>query len=61
MSALRSRRPGIASKLMLVSVVLVAIPWLAIRYFAEIEVFVLEGQRSALQLAAQAVSSGLDS
>jgi signal transduction histidine kinase len=44
---------------MLVSVVLVAIPWLASRYFDEIAVFVLEGQRSALQLAAQAVSTVL--
>jgi signal transduction histidine kinase len=59
MSAPRSRRPGIASKLMLVSVVLVAIPWLASRYFDEIAAFVLEGQRNALQLAAQAVSTVL--
>jgi two-component system sensor histidine kinase ChvG len=44
---------------MLVSVVLVAIPWLAYRYFDEVAVFVLEGQRSALQLAAQAVSTVL--
>jgi signal transduction histidine kinase len=44
---------------MLVSVVLVAIPWLALRYFDEVAAFVLEGQRSALQLAAQAVSTVL--
>jgi signal transduction histidine kinase len=59
MKAIRSRRPGIVSKLMLVSVVLVAIPWLAYRYFDEVAAFVLEGQRSALQLAAQAVSTVL--
>jgi len=59
MKPIRSRRPGITSKLMLVSVVLVAIPWLAYRYFDEVAVFVLEGQRSALQLAAQAVSTVL--
>jgi len=59
MKAIRSRRPGIVSKLMLASVVLVAIPWLAYRYFDEVAVFVLEGQRSALQLAAQAVSTVL--
>jgi len=59
MKATGSSRPGIVSKLMLVSVVLTAIPWLAIRYFDEVSVFVLEGQRSALQLAAQAVSTVL--
>ena len=59
MKATLSRRPGIVSKLMLVSVVLTAIPWLALRYFDEVAVFVLEGQRSALQLAAQAVSTVL--
>jgi len=57
--AMGSRRPGIVSKLMLVSVVLVAIPWLAYRYFDEVAVFVLEGQPSTLPLAAQAVSTVL--
>jgi len=57
MTAPRRRRPGIVAKLMLLSVVLLAIPWLAQRYFRQIEAFVLEGQRSALQLSAQAVAT----
>jgi len=59
MSAIRRRRPGIASKWLLVSVALLAIPSLAIHYLGEVEKFVLEGQSSSLQLAAQAVSTVL--
>ena len=43
MSARRPRRGlGIVAKLMLLSVGLLAIPWLADRYFQEMEDFVLE-------------------
>lgn len=51
--------PGIVGKLMLVSVVLVAIPLLTFRYLQEMHDFVLDGQRNALQLAAQAVATVL--
>lgn len=57
MSTSRRRRPGIVAKLMLLSLVLLTIPWLAQRYFRELEAFVLAGQRSALELAAQAVAT----
>jgi len=58
-SGRRARRFGIVTKLMLVSVVLLALPWLARPYFAKLELFILEGQKSALALAAQAVASVL--
>jgi two-component system sensor histidine kinase ChvG len=52
-------RPGIVGQLMLVSVVLLVIPLLAFRYLHEMHDFVLDGQRNALQLAAQAVATVL--
>jgi len=57
MSARPRRRPGIVAKLMILSLVLLAIPWLARKYFGQMEDFVLPGQRSALELAAQAVAT----
>jgi len=59
MSAPRARRFGIVTKLMLVSALLLVLPWLARPYFAKLELFILEGQKSALQLAAQAVATVL--
>ena len=44
---------------MFVSVVLLAIPFLTFRYLQEMHDFVLDGQRNALQLAAQAVATVL--
>jgi len=58
-SGRRGRRFGIVTKLMLVSVALLALPWLARPYFSKLELFILEGQKSALALAAQAVASVL--
>lgn len=52
-------RPGIVVKLMLTSVVLLSIPLLVLRYFQDLGAFVLEGQRNALTLAAQAVATVL--
>lgn len=59
MTSREPRRPGIVVKLMLVSIALLAIPWLADRYFTRMAAFVLEGQKTALQLAAQAVATVL--
>jgi signal transduction histidine kinase len=52
-------RLGIVGKLMIVSVVLLTIPLLTLRYLHEMHDFVLKGQQSALQLAAQAVATVL--
>lgn len=54
-----SPRLGIVSKLAAVSVVLLAIPLLTFRYRQEMHDFVLDGQKSALQLAAEAVATVL--
>jgi signal transduction histidine kinase len=52
-------RLGIVGKLMIVSVVLLTIPLLTLRYLHEMHDFVLKGQQTALQLAAQAVATVL--
>ncbi|MBW2387210.1 MAG: hypothetical protein JRG89_02130 [Deltaproteobacteria bacterium] len=54
-----TRRLGIVGKLMIVSVVLLTIPLLTLRYLHEMHDFVLKGQQAALQLAAQAVATVL--
>ncbi len=52
-------RPGIVAKLAGVSLILLTIPILTLRYLEEMQDFVLSGQRDALQLAAQAVATVL--
>jgi two-component system sensor histidine kinase ChvG len=54
-----TRRLGIVGKLMIVSIVLLAVPLLTVRYLKEMHDFVLKGQQDALQLASQAVATVL--
>ena len=53
------RGPGLRARLALISLVLLALPWLVVRYQREIDAFVLEGRTSALLLAAQGVATVL--
>jgi two-component system sensor histidine kinase ChvG len=52
-------RLGIVAKLAAVSLILLAIPLLTLRYQQQTHDFVLDGQRNALQLAAEAVATVL--
>jgi two-component system, OmpR family, sensor histidine kinase ChvG len=55
----RRRGFGIGAKLVLFSLVLLAIPWLGQRYIAEMRAFLLQGQEQAQMLAVQAVATVL--
>ena len=59
MSERRAGRMGIVVKLLPVSLLLLAIPWLAGRYFERFAEFVLAGQKTSLPLAAQAVAGAM--
>jgi two-component system, OmpR family, sensor histidine kinase ChvG len=50
---------GIGSKLVLFSLVLLAMPWLGYRYIQDMRAFLLQGQEQAQMLAAQAVATVL--
>jgi len=51
--------PGLRTKLALVALVLLALPWAGVRYVNELEQVLLEGQRRALIGAARAIATAL--
>lgn len=52
-------RPGLRLQLALLSLLLLALPWVGYRYVQEMEAFLLDGQRQALVATARAVATAL--